>query len=132
MGRTGQPRLIHLDTHVVIWLYEGRFEALSNTARSLIEEGRCGISPMVQLELQYLFEIGRNGLGADSVLASLRQVMELEISGAAFDAIVKQALGIRWTRDAFDRLITAQAAHEGALLVTQDRRIRDNYSGAVW
>ena len=132
MGRTEQPRLVHLDTHVVIWLYEGRLEELSKTARALIEEGRCAISPMVRLELQYLFEIGRNERDADFVLAALRQIMELEVSVASLDAVVKRGLGVSWTRDVFDRLIVAQALHEDATLVTRDRRIRDNFSGAVW
>ena len=132
MGRTEQPRLVHLDTHVVIWLYEGRLEELSNTARALIEEGRCAISPMVRLELQYLFEIGRNERDADFVLAALRQIMELEVSVASLDDVVKRGLGVSWTRDVFDRLIVAQALHEDATLVTRDRRIRDNFSGAVW
>jgi len=132
MGRTEQPRLVHLDTHVVIWLYEGRLEELSKTARALIEEGRCAISPMVRLELQYLFEIGRNERDADFVLAALRQIMELEVSVASLDDVVKQGLDVSWTRDVFDRLIVAQALHEDATLVTRDRRIRDNFSGAVW
>ncbi len=132
MGRTEQPGLVHLDTHVVIWLYEGRAELISPLARGLIERGRCAISPMVRLELQYLYEIGRNDLDADTVLAALRQLMELEISYAGFDTVVSSALNMAWTRDAFDRLIAAQAVSEGAALVTRDQRIREYHAGAVW
>jgi PIN domain nuclease of toxin-antitoxin system len=132
MGRTEQPGLVHLDTHVVIWLYEGRVEAISPTARTLIERGRCVISPMVRLELQYLFEIGRTVLDADSVLVALRKDMELDIADGDFDAVVKTSLSLNWTRDVFDRLITAQALQEGEVLVTRDRKIRDNCSAAVW
>lgn len=132
MGRTEQPRLVHLDTHVVIWLYEGRFEELSTTARAMIENGRCAISPMVCLELQYLFEIGRNVRDADSVLAALHQLMDLEVSGSDFDEVMKAALPLNWTRDAFDRLIAAQALHEGAVLLTRDRKIREHFAAAVW
>ena len=132
MGRTEQPGLVHLDTHVVIWLYEGRAEAISPAASALIERGRCVISPMVRLELQYLFEIGRTVLDADSVLAALRKDMELDIADSDFDDVVKISLSLNWTRDVFDRLITAQALHEGAVLVTRDRKIRDNCAAAVW
>jgi PIN domain nuclease of toxin-antitoxin system len=132
MGRTEQPGLVHLDTHVVIWLYEGRVKAISPTARTLIERGRCVISPMVRLELQYLFEIGRTVLDADSVLSVLRKDMELDIADCDFDAVVKTSLSLNWTRDVFDRLITAQALQEGAVLVTRDQKIRDNCSAAVW
>jgi PIN domain nuclease of toxin-antitoxin system len=116
----------------VIWLYEGRFEMISSAARALIERGRCAISPMVRLELQYLYEIGRNELDADTVLAALRRLMELETAHAGFDMVVESASRMAWTRDVFDRLITAQAACEDALLVTRDQRIRDNFVGAVW
>ena len=132
MGRTEQPRLVHLDTHVVIWLYEGRFEELSATARSMIEDGRCVISPMVRLELQYLFEIGRNNLDADTVLAALRQLMPLEVCGGDFDEVVRAALPLNWTRDVFDRLIAAQALHEGAVLLTRDPKVREHFPQAVW
>lgn len=37
-----------------------------------------------------------------------------------------------WTRDPFDRIITAQAAVSGAVLLTRDERIRANYRQAVW
>lgn len=132
MGRTEQPGLAHLDTHVVIWLYEGRVEAISPAARAMIERGRCIISPMVRLELQYLYEIGRNALDADSVLVALRKLMELDVADGDFDGVVKTAMSMNWTRDVFDRLITAQALHERTVLVTRDRKIRENYSGAVW
>lgn len=132
MGRAEQSPLVHLDTHVVIWLYEGRFEELSKTARALVEGGRCVISPVVRLELQYLFEIGRNERDADFVIAALRQLMVLDISGASLDDVVNRGLNIRWTRDVFDRLIVAQAMHEDAPLVTRDRRIREHFSEAVW
>jgi PIN domain nuclease of toxin-antitoxin system len=56
----------------------------------------------------------------------------LNVSSAPFPRVIASARELRWTRDAFDRLITAQAMHEGALLVTRDRRIRDNFAGAVW
>lgn len=132
MGRTEQPGLVHLDTHVLIWLFEGKDEQFSPAARTLIERGPCCISPMVRLELQYLYEIGRNDLDAETVLAALRQIMDLGIARADFDAVVQSALPLTWTRDAFDRLITAHAQHDGAVLVTRDRRIRENFTGAVW
>lgn len=37
-----------------------------------------------------------------------------------------------WTRDPFDRIITAQAAVCGAVLLTRDERIRANYRQALW
>jgi PIN domain nuclease of toxin-antitoxin system len=58
MAGTEQARLIRLDTHAAIWLYEGALEQFSTAARQAIEAGACAISPMVRLELQYIFDIG--------------------------------------------------------------------------
>ena len=54
MARSRKRRLIHLDTHVVCWLYAGRLELLSPAARGAIERATLAVSPMVGLELQYL------------------------------------------------------------------------------
>ena len=55
----GRQRISYLDTHVVAWLYEGLVEKLSSPARQAIEDSTLLFSPMVELELQYLHEIGR-------------------------------------------------------------------------
>jgi PIN domain nuclease of toxin-antitoxin system len=39
---------------------------------------------------------------------------------------------MKWTRDPFDRLITAQAALGESTLLTKDDTIRTNYANAVW
>ena len=51
--------MIHLDTHVVVWLYLAEVERLPARAREAIEAEDLEISPMVLLELQSLREIGR-------------------------------------------------------------------------
>ncbi|MCF7950382.1 MAG: hypothetical protein K9L57_01970 [Spirochaetaceae bacterium] len=38
----------------------------------------------------------------------------------------------KWTRDPFDRLITAQADIQAASLLTKDGTIRTHYPKAVW
>jgi len=45
--------LIHLDTHVVAWLYEPRTDLLSRRATALVEGGSLQISPAVMLELAF-------------------------------------------------------------------------------
>lgn len=132
MARTGQPRLTHLDTHVVCWLYNGEVQRLSETARDALEAGKLAISPMVELEIQYLVEIGRFRDDPAQVLGALTNDLGLAVSEAPFPRIVSQARQLAWTRDAFDRLITAQAIYEDALLITKDRSIRSNYINAVW
>ncbi|WP_230458629.1 PIN domain-containing protein [Microcystis aeruginosa] len=51
--------MIYLDTHIVVWLYAGLTAKLSDCAKHLINENELYISPIVRLELQYLYEIGR-------------------------------------------------------------------------
>lgn len=132
MAGTEQARLTQLDTHAVIWLYEGALEQFSPTAREAIEVGRCAISPMVRLELQYMFEIGRNETDARTVLDILRAQLGLDESRTDFSLVVLAALPLVWTRDPFDRLIVAQAVCDDALLITKDRSIRQHCPNALW
>jgi PIN domain nuclease of toxin-antitoxin system len=126
-------RLIYLDTHVVAWLHGLGPESLSPRAVELIEgadEVRC--SPMVRLELQYLLEVGRTTAPAAEVLDALNATMGLTMCDAPFLAVVRAADAFRWTRDPFDRLITAQASLFDAPLVTKDELLHRYYPHAVW
>ncbi len=60
--------LIYLDTHIVVWLYAGLTAKLSDCAKHLINENELYISPIVRLELQYLYEIGRITEKSDDIV----------------------------------------------------------------
>ena len=125
--------LIYLDTHVVAWLYATGAGALSERAAETIDTSEeVRISPIVRLELQYLFEIGRVGEPAVTVVDALAGTMGLTVCTAAFASVVYEAEKIAWTRDPFDRLIVAQAVLHAAPLVTKDDTLRAHYSEAVW
>jgi PIN domain nuclease of toxin-antitoxin system len=124
--------VIYLDTHVVAWLFAGRLDLLSARARQLLEDGSLLISPMVELELEYLFEIGRTTLPGRDVVESLRGEIGLGVCDLPFRRVVSAALGQSWTRDPFDRVVTAHATLRQAPLLTQDRVIRQHYPRAVW
>ena len=49
--------MIYLDTHIVVWLYAGKVEKLSEPAKELINDHEVLISPVVRWELKYWFEI---------------------------------------------------------------------------
>ena len=132
MAGRRRPRLIHLDTHVVCWLYAGRVEELSAVAREAVESATLAVSPMVGLELQYLREIGRIRHGARRVLAALRRDIGLAMSDQPFASVVARAVGFRWARDPFDRLIAAEAAIARARLLTRDDALRRHFRGALW
>lgn len=124
--------LIYLDTNVVLWL-AGAPEELSETATVRIDEAeRLLVSPMVALEIEYLYEIGRIHEPASSVLEHLGRYLNLEVCDRAFAKVAEKARGLKWTRDPFDRLITAQAALAEDPLLTRDKLIRANYARAVW
>src|SRR5271168_2510198 len=50
---------VYLDTCAVIWLSEGTIEKLSPAASAAMEASDVEISPMVLVELQYLYETKR-------------------------------------------------------------------------
>lgn len=125
--------LIYLDTHVVAWLHATGDRLLSPGAVRRIEEAdELRISPMVRLELQYLYEVGRVGQRATTVLDALQAALGLRVCDAPFPAVARAAEGETWTRDPFDRMIVAQAALREAPLLTRDRILHRHYDRAVW
>lgn len=125
--------MIYLDSHVAIWLYALGAESLSRAATDRIAGSEdIRISPMVRLELQYLYEIGRVTEPAAAVMDALHAALGLTLCSASFGAVVREAERHTWTRDPFDRLIVAQAALHEAPLVTKDETLHAHYAAAVW
>ena len=124
--------MIHLDTHVAAWLYAGRSDLFPRGVRALLESEELVVSPMVVLELQYLFEVERTTEPARTVMGLLQSMLDLQICTLAFERVSTAALDLDFTRDPFDRLIVAQALVAEASLITKDRNIRRSYSRAVW
>jgi PIN domain nuclease of toxin-antitoxin system len=125
--------MIYLDTHVVLWLYLRKGEGISEHARQSIEyETEILISPMALLELDYLHEIGRTTLGSEPVFKYLHQQIDLQVCQKSFSDVIRAASQLSWTRDPFDRVITAQAATDESRLITKDEIILHYYENAVW
>ncbi len=123
---------MHLDTHVAIWLYIDRRDAIPTAVRRLIDTEPLAVSPMVALELDLLYEIGRTEGPAEVVLAGLGRSVGLTTSPTPFTDVVGAATDLTWTRDPFDRLICAQAVAENEILLTKDRKIRTHLALARW
>ena len=132
MARTGKSGVVHLDTHIVCWLYEGRTELLTLAAMQAIESNLLQVSPVVQLELTYLHEIGRINRGGNSVLEALTKDIGLSVADVSFAQVIKAAEALSWTRDPFDRMIAAHAVIADALLVSKDALIRKHCPNVVW
>jgi PIN domain nuclease of toxin-antitoxin system len=125
--------MIYLDTHVVIWLYAGDPRRLTPAACAAIEaEADCRISPVVELELGYMREVRRLSHAPDTIISELERTIGLVRCPEPLAAIVGAALPLTWTRDPFDRLITAHAALTGSTLITPDTTIRAHYPTALW
>lgn len=124
---------LYLDTHVLVWLYQDGAVRLTEKGKEAIETAdTLLISPMVELELTYLHEIGRITCPAHTILDTLYRDLELEPCKLPFSSVVGAALPQVWTRDPFDRLIVAQAAHAQTPLLTADKNILAHYSQAFW
>lgn len=117
---------------MVGWLYEGAERRISRQARELVESSESFISPIVELELTYLHEVGRVTEPASAPLAALRRSIGLEIADLSLASLAQAAIPISWTRDPFDRLIAAHAIVVDAPLVTADTTIRKHLPQAIW
>lgn len=87
---------------------------------------------MAQLELTYLHEIERLTVSGAQIIGDLRERIGLQLSDASLGAVVEAAASLTWTRDPFDRMIVADALDASAELLTEDTRISDNCSLAIW
>ena len=121
-----------LDTHAVVFLHAGRFDMFTETGLELLEEEKLHVSPMVILELQYLYEIGRLRFDARTIRHDLEGSISLRVSAEKWEPITHKAQEMDWTRDPFDRMIAAQALVESTRLLTRDRKILRNCSLALW
>ena len=124
--------LVYLDTHIVVWLYAGLVEKLSQSTKKTIDDCDLLISHIVRLELQYLYETGRIKVTAHDIIKYLSKAVGLKTSESSFNKIINEALKINWTRDFFDRLIVSESSLEEIGLVTADTIILKNYKYAIW
>ena len=123
---------LHVDTHVLAWLYQGERARFPEKAQQSLEAYRLSCSPMSILELDYLYEIGRLKVTGATIVRYLQERISLSVSSAAFAEIVSEAHKLTWTRDPFDRIIVATASLTSTPLLTKDTHLRTHYSRSVW
>ena len=123
--------MIFIDTHVVIWLYQKTLELLPSKSKEAIEKNDVYISPIVSLEIEYLHEIGKITKNSKTIIKYLQEKIGLKIDDAGFEEVIASALSEKWTRDPFDRIITAHARRRNAFLITRDENIRKNYKKSI-
>jgi PIN domain nuclease of toxin-antitoxin system len=123
---------LYLDTHAVVWLFAGAFEKFSKEGIDRIESSRLYISPIVLLELQYLYEIKRIRYESDYIFNTLAESIDLTVCEASFRDVAIKAAKHDWTRDPFDRMIVAQTECGGGILLSKDRNVLRHFKKAVW
>jgi PIN domain nuclease of toxin-antitoxin system len=124
--------VIHLDTNVVSRVFYRKLRELSPKVKRLIEAEPLAISPIVVLELEYLYRKSAIQEDGASIREKLAKELDLGVSSATFAAVTEAALPLHWTREPFDRLIVANAIVDQARLITSDQLILANFSRAVW
>lgn len=124
--------MILIDTHVVMWLYQGDLRRIPAAVERRIEREPVGVSPFTQVELGYMHEIGRIRPSAQSVIDELGARLGLVIADVGAAAVCRVAVGLSWTRDPFDRLLAAHATVARLPLITKDEVMRRHLPLAWW
>lgn len=124
--------VIYFDTHAIAWLYAKELSRFTSKGLESLESNELLISPMVTLELEYLYETGWIQVKSRVICDSLEQSVGLRVCDHSFAAVVRMSLEQRWTRDPFDRIIVAQAKLADAPLLTKDSAIMKHYKKAFW
>ena len=123
----------YLDTSVAVWLAQGDLTRITPIALDYIRNSTLLVSPMVALELAYLYEINRITLTSQDVLLKLRAELGVDVCDLSFPSLIAIAVHEKWTRDPFDRIIVSQAKANGlSPLISPDEAIRKNYIKTVW
>jgi PIN domain nuclease of toxin-antitoxin system len=124
--------MIYFDTHAVVALYKD-IDLLGGKARRLLRRHTdFAISPIVCLELQFLYEIQQIKHSPRQIMHHLDSAIGLAICDKPFESVIEFAEGLSWTRDPFDRIIVAHASLDLSPLITKDARIHAHYRKAVW
>jgi len=125
--------IAYLDTHVVIDLADASRERIGKRALEALRSMELLISPMVLLEIEYLHEIGRLRRTSRDVQLKLEAETSIRVCTQPFSTVARIALDEKWTRDAFDRIIVAQAKAKGfAFLISADERVAKHYPRTIW
>jgi PIN domain nuclease of toxin-antitoxin system len=124
--------MLYLDTHAAVYLYMGDLTLFGPKGKKLLKTEPLIISPIVLLELEYLYEISRINSSSSKIYAALKKDCDLEICQTSFSDVITCAKTLIWTRDPFDRIIAAQALVNKGNLLTKDQTITTHYDLARW
>lgn len=98
----------------------------------LFEREELAVSPVVDLELQFLHAIGRFKVASHEIIDDVRARIGLSVLQDLFEGVVRSSAALNWTRDPIDRLIPGHASFGGRALLNKDRITRKHYEKALW
>lgn len=124
--------MILIDTHVLVWLYEGLFERIPAAVQARLNREQLALSPIGHLELAYLHQVGRITPSPQTMIDHLSARTGLVVADVSAAALCTAAIGLTWTRDPFDRLLAAHATAANLPLVTKDATLRQHLPLAWW
>jgi PIN domain nuclease of toxin-antitoxin system len=114
-----------LDTHFLLWILNGA-DRLADFP--WIERYRpWGVSPVSLLEIQFLSEVGRVEVRNPEFTDTLMRDARFVIDEVPLVSLIRRSIDLTWTRDPFDRLITAHSSVRRLPLCTTDRVIRSHH-----
>ena len=114
-----------LDTHFLIWLVLG-----SRRLREFpwLERHRpWGVSPVSFLEIQFLAESGRISVRNPQFAEAVANDPRFTVDDVPLATVVRYALRLDWTRDPFDRLLSAHSMARRLPLCTVDRDLLEHH-----
>ena len=123
--------MVLIDTHIAVFLHSNLLSMISRPAQKVLESQDIVLPEMARLELQYLFEIKRITCTPGQIVADLYGEIGLTCSTTAIAGLIQTAITIPWTRDAFDRLIAADAIFCDCPLITRDRYMIEHLPQAL-
>ena len=115
-----------LDTHFLLWIVTDapRLAEFPWLDRYMT----WGVSPVSFLEVQYLGEVGRLDVRMQEFVTAVSNDPRFIVDDVPLLNLVHQALPLKWTRDPFDRLLSAHSAARRTPLCSVDDVIRDHHS----
>ena len=114
-----------IDTHFLIWITAGHDRIRDYPW--LDRYAPFGVSPVSLLETEFLAETGRLTIDMAAFREALARDTRFVLDEPSLLALIDQAMPLDWTRDPFDRLLSAHSAARRLPLVTLDRTILANH-----
>jgi PIN domain nuclease of toxin-antitoxin system len=115
-----------LDTHFLIWITTCDQRKLDRFPW-LDRYQPWTLSPMSLLEIRYLTERGRLQLDPVPYFEEVLHDVRFVVDDPALVALVRHAFDLSWTRDPFDRMLSAHSLARRLPLCTTDRVILANH-----